>query len=50
MKRIGKKTDATARRHLVNIQVATRAPDGEGGFDTTWEDGIDTWASILPMS
>jgi SPP1 family predicted phage head-tail adaptor len=34
----------------VTLQYETSAPDGMGGFTTTWADSGTTWAAIWPVS
>jgi SPP1 family predicted phage head-tail adaptor len=36
-------------RYRMTIQTLARVADGQGGFDLSWADGSDVWASIEPL-
>lgn len=37
-------------RNYVTIQVATRTPDGQGGWTVSWTDTYYEWMKATPMS
>jgi SPP1 family predicted phage head-tail adaptor len=43
------KSMASNMSHRIQLQTATAAPDGEGGFDTLWTTASIVWASISPI-
>lgn len=34
----------------ITLQYPTKASDGMGGFDNTWNDGDTIWAALWPIS
>jgi SPP1 family predicted phage head-tail adaptor len=39
-----------AMRHRAELQAKTMAPDGSGGYTTTWTKSRDLWCQIRPLS
>jgi SPP1 family predicted phage head-tail adaptor len=37
-------------RHRIKIQSLTRSSDGQGGWNESWSDFVEVWASIKPSS
>jgi SPP1 family predicted phage head-tail adaptor len=37
-------------RHSLRIRIPVTTDDGEGGQSTTWTDGPQLWADVLPVS
>ena len=36
-------------RHRITIEKQQRAPDGQGGSNTTWETFVTVWADVQPL-
>lgn len=45
-----KRTTASRLRHKLTLQQEIRTPDGAGGYTKSWEDVVDLWAEIIPVS